>query len=398
MASFHSRALLSVFAGATAVSAHGFVQNWVIDGDSYEGYNAPAMQNANPTPTLAAWFTKQTDLGFVDPTTYTTPDIICHKSATNGLGHAIIKAGDKIFIQWNTWPDSHKGPVMDYLAPCDDSCETVDKTTLQFFKIDEGGFLNNSGNGGMWASDTLIANNNSWMVEIPPTIKGGNYVLRHEIIALHSAGSEDGAQNYPQCFNLQITGGGSSSPSGTLGTKLYNANDPGILINIYTSLSTYTIPGPTLIADAVSVAQVSSAITQSVSAIQGSGTVPPAASPTGSNSGSGSGSNSGGSDSTNTGNGLGPPKSTNVNSLGGAGQLTSSGKMPYSPEISLHSPSCWRLHKFPSRYLTRGTARASISSPVLELQTSAGICRPLYSHYISVTWCFVRVCLLTNHL
>ena len=58
-------------------------------------------------------------------------------------------------------------------------------------------------------------------------------------IALHGAGTEGGAQNYPQCFNLQITGSGSDKPSGVLGTDLYRPTDPGILVDIYKSLSTY---------------------------------------------------------------------------------------------------------------------------------------------------------------
>lgn len=43
------------------------------------------------------------------------------------------------------------------------------------------------------------ANNNTGSLTIPSDLKAGNYVLRHEIIALHSAGQEDGAQAYPQC-------------------------------------------------------------------------------------------------------------------------------------------------------------------------------------------------------
>jgi hypothetical protein len=92
----------------------------------------------------------------------------------------------------------------------------------------------------------LIANNNSWSVTIPTDIAPGNYVLRHEIIALHSAGESNGAQNYPQCVNLEISGTGTATPSGTLGTALYSEADPGILFDIYASLSTYDIPGPTL--------------------------------------------------------------------------------------------------------------------------------------------------------
>lgn len=44
-----------------------------------------------------------------------------------------------------------------------------------------------------------IANNLTATVAIPSDIAPGNYVIRHEIIALHSAGQENGAQSYPQC-------------------------------------------------------------------------------------------------------------------------------------------------------------------------------------------------------
>jgi endoglucanase len=161
--------------------------------------------------------------------------------------------------------------VISYLADCGDDCTTVDKTTLEFFKIDAVGLVDDSTVPGTWGDDELIENNNSWMVEIPSSIAPGNYVLRHEIIALHSAGTEGGAQNYPQCFNLKVTGSGTDSPAGTLGTELYNLDDPGILVNIYSSLSTYVIPGPTLYSGATSIAQATSAITATGSATAGAG-------------------------------------------------------------------------------------------------------------------------------
>lgn len=182
-----------------------------------------------------------------------------------------MAAGDKISLQWTTWPDSHHGPVITYLAACGGSCESVDKTTLKFFKIDGVGLVDDTEVPGTWGDDQLIENNNSWMVEIPPSIAPGNYVMRHELIALHSAGEENGAQNYPQCFNLQITGSGSDEPSGVLGTELYKATDPGILVNIYTSISTYVVPGPTMYSGAVSISQASSAITATGTATTGSG-------------------------------------------------------------------------------------------------------------------------------
>ena len=47
-------------------------------------------------------------------------------------------------------------------------------------------------------------------------------------------------------MNIEVTGGGSDVPAGTLGEALYAETDPGILVNIYTTGLAYTIPGPAL--------------------------------------------------------------------------------------------------------------------------------------------------------
>ncbi len=233
-------------ASAAMASAHGFVQGIVADGSYYGGYlvnNYP--YNPSP-PDVVGWSEQATDLGFVEPNSYTDPDIICHKDAENAQLSATVKAGGEVELQWTEWPESHHGPVIDYLASCNGDCATVDKTALEWFKISESGLVDGSSAPGTWASDDLIANNNSWTVTIPSSIAAGNYVLRHEIIALHSAGQENGAQNYPQCVNLKVTGGGSDKPSGTLGTELYTPSDEGIKFNIYAQLDSYPIPGPAL--------------------------------------------------------------------------------------------------------------------------------------------------------
>lgn len=147
--------------------------------------------------------------------------------------------------------------MIDYLANCNGACETVDKTTLKWFKIDAVGLINPTQiTSGYWGSDVMIGNNNSWTVAIPPTIASGNYVIRHETIALHAAGQANGAQNYPFCFNLAITSSGTDTPAGVLGTELYKATDPGVVYDVYQStLAAYTIPGPALYSGAVSVTQ-----------------------------------------------------------------------------------------------------------------------------------------------
>jgi len=245
----------TLLALVSTVVAHGTVSGIVADGVYYVGYN-PSYQYENPAPVVAAWSTPEDlDNGFVAPASYSNPDIICHKGATPGQAAARVKAGGTVEFQWTPWPVSHHGPVIDYLANCNGPCEKVDKTTLKWFKIDAVGLLNPAVTDGYWGTDELIADNSSWVVKIPTDIAPGNYAIRHEIIALHAAGSPNGAQNYPQCFNLAISSDGTNNPTGIVGTSLYQETDPGIEFDIYGTLSTYVIPGPPLYSGAISVSQ-----------------------------------------------------------------------------------------------------------------------------------------------
>ena len=102
---------------------------------------------------------------------------------------------------------------------------------------------------GYWAADKLREENASWRVTIPACLAPGSYVLRHEIIALHGAFEQGKAQNYPQCVNLRVMGGGGGGGVGMLeggveGIGLYRDTDPGILVGIYNSLPGYVVPGP----------------------------------------------------------------------------------------------------------------------------------------------------------
>lgn len=252
MSFMKSTALIGLIASIAHVAAHGRVSGIVADGVYYEGYSAGFQYSPKP-PTVVGWsIPKDINTGFIAPDAYGSPDIICHLDATPGGASASVKAGGTVELQWTPWPTGHHGPVIDYLANCNGNCSSVDKTTLKFNKIDEMGLIDDNVFAGNWASDKMITTNNTWSVTIPPTTAPGNYVLRHEIIALHSAQNVNGAQNYPQCVNLKVTGAGTDSlASGTLGEALYKATDAGIAFNIYTKLPSYPIPGPTLYKDAV---------------------------------------------------------------------------------------------------------------------------------------------------
>ncbi|KAF8914868.1 glycosyl hydrolase family 61-domain-containing protein [Mucidula mucida] len=128
---------------------------------------------------------------------------------------------------------SHHGPVMAYLAKVSNATQ-ASVTGLQWFKIWEDGFAN-----GAWGVDRLIANKGKVTFTIPSCIAAGQYLMRVELIALHGAQSYPGAQLY-----LQITGGGSTSPSTVSFPGAYKGSDPGITINIYyPTVTSYTVPG-----------------------------------------------------------------------------------------------------------------------------------------------------------
>lgn len=208
------------------------------------------MQFQQDAPQVVGWSIPE-DLsnGFVSPDNYSTPEIACHIGATPAPIAAKVTAGSNVTVFWTKdWPQSHKGPMLDYLAACpDSSCANVDKTQLRFFKIDEVGLVGATGEDASattWGSDVMFQNNVSWTVQVPASLKAGPYVLRHETISLHQAQQEGGAQNYPFCLNLDVQGGGSAQPEGVLATELYQATDPGIKIDIYQKLDGYQVPGP----------------------------------------------------------------------------------------------------------------------------------------------------------
>jgi hypothetical protein len=117
---------------------------------------------------------------------------------------------------------------------------------VNFFKIDE---LAYDPKTQTWGSDVLIKNGNSHTVTIPGDIKPGTYVIRHEIIALHGAMNDNyitrvsGAQFYPQCAKVQITGEGTATPPGETFPGTYKWDEPGILINMFYMPNEYKSPG-----------------------------------------------------------------------------------------------------------------------------------------------------------
>ncbi|KAL2754794.1 carbohydrate-binding module family 1 protein [Sodiomyces alcalophilus JCM 7366] len=238
--------LFSALAAVGQVAGHGFVSDIIHNGVSYTNYNPNSDWYQPPAsrPVRAGWAAEQMDLGFVAPDAYGHPNIICHRDATPGQGFITVAAGDSLTLQWTDWPESHKGPVFDHLARCNGDCSTADKTALRWFKIDGAGLVSAP---NTYAADVLMQNNDQWTVRIPSTVAPGDYVLRHEILALHSASQPNGAQSYPQCINLRITGSGTSTFPGVAGTQLLSPNEPGVIFNVWSPATDYPVPGGAIV-------------------------------------------------------------------------------------------------------------------------------------------------------
>ena len=121
--------------------------------------------------------------------------------------------------------------------------------TVGRFKIWQDGFDTSS---KKWGVDNMISNNGWVYFNLPTCIAAGQYLLRVEILALHSASKPNQAQFYQSCAQINVSGGGSFSPSSTVSFPgAYTANDAGILTSIYGTTGQpdnggkpYTPPGP----------------------------------------------------------------------------------------------------------------------------------------------------------
>ncbi|KAF2176419.1 lytic polysaccharide monooxygenase [Zopfia rhizophila CBS 207.26] len=174
-----------------------------------------------------------------------------------------VKAGDKVGVQWghviggaqmandpdNPIAKSHKGPTIFYMAKVDNAA-TAQPNGLKWFKVFEDG-LDGS---GKWGVDRMIASGGWVDMTMPQCVAPGQYLLRAEIIALHSAKNQGQAQFYMGCAQINVSGSGTKTGDTVSFPGAYSANDPGILINIYDTMGQpngggqpYKIPGPKLL-------------------------------------------------------------------------------------------------------------------------------------------------------
>ncbi|KAF2827397.1 endoglucanase II [Ophiobolus disseminans] len=171
-----------------------------------------------------------------------------------------VKAGDKVGVNWghiiggaqsandadHPIAKSHKGPTQFYMAKVDNAA-SASTSGQKWFKVFEDG-LDGSGN---WGVDRMIANQGWVDFTMPSCIAPGQYLLRAEIIALHSASKSMGVQFYMGCAQINVSSSGTKTGTTVSFPGAYQQNDAGILVSIYDKQGNpkgngtpYKIPGP----------------------------------------------------------------------------------------------------------------------------------------------------------
>lgn len=235
---FKSTTFALLVAGATSVRAHGYVQNASIGGQIYQAFHPFEDPYASPVPQTVV--RKVADDG---PINFDAAELTCNKNGQQGNGAtATVAAGQDVTWTMNRWPDDHKGPVSVYMANCNGDCDSFDGSGNSWFKISSEGLIDAS--KFFWASDKLIQAGNSWTQTIPANIQAGNYLMRLELLALHSAGAP---QFYPSCTQLTITGGGNGTPGANELVSIpgvYKQGDQAIFGDIWNSPQSWPQVGP----------------------------------------------------------------------------------------------------------------------------------------------------------
>jgi len=127
------------------------------------------------------------------------------------------------------------------MASCGGSCSTFKTSSAKWFAIDKAGMNAD----GSYATDDLIAAGASWTTTIPFNIAPGEYLLRIELLALHSIGSP---QFYPSCSQIRVSGTGNDAPGDGEAISIQDIYMGYSFPNIWKPGSVFKLAGPAVAA------------------------------------------------------------------------------------------------------------------------------------------------------
>lgn len=137
---------------------------------------------------------------------------------------------------------------MVYLSPVSDSSTSTASTPFTKIYQDSWAAIPGAYNGDAdaWGTKDMNTCCGRVNVRIPTTgVPSGDYLLRAEALALHTAGQLGQAQFYMTCFQITVTGGTAGPTAQTVTFPgAYKATDPGILVDIHSPMKNYVAPGP----------------------------------------------------------------------------------------------------------------------------------------------------------
>lgn len=212
---------------AGSVFAHYNFDSLIVDGSATEPYEyVRRMTNSNSPVTDVSSTDMRCNVG-------TQANAASTKTKAVAAGAQVgFTVADNI---------GHPGPLTVYLSKAPGDVSEYDGSG-EWFKIWELGTSEITSAGLQWASNGMTSFNFS----LPTELADGQYLLRAEHVGLHGASTEGGAQFYISCAQIEVTGGGSGTPSPTVEIPGYlTGTEPGIVINIYYPVPTsYDMPGP----------------------------------------------------------------------------------------------------------------------------------------------------------
>ncbi|KAI0260032.1 glycoside hydrolase family 61 protein A [Gloeopeniophorella convolvens] len=220
--------LAALTAAATQVAAHYTFPSLIIGGQV-----TPQWQYVRETNN----FESQSPV-----TDVTSPDFRCYDSAFPGTAQtATVSAGSTIGIQ-SDGTIYHPGVVNVYMAKAPSNVTGWAGDGAVWFKVYQITAQTNGGQSISFPAQNLAGVS----FPLPKNLPSGQYLVRMEAIALHSASTFGGAQFYISCGQINVTGGGSGTPGPLVAIPgVYTGHEPGILLNIYYPVpATYTQPGP----------------------------------------------------------------------------------------------------------------------------------------------------------
>ncbi|KAI1097304.1 lytic polysaccharide monooxygenase [Jackrogersella minutella] len=228
---------------ATEVAGHSLFQDLWVDGHGSQCIRLPGSNSP--------------------VTNVNSADIRCNVGGSRGVsGKCAVKAGSTVTIEMHAQPGdrscsseaiggAHYGPVNVYMSQVPDASAADGSTPWYKIFADSWSAKGSVGDGDNWGTNDLNSCCGRMDVPIPADTPDGDYLLRAEVIALHTASSAGGAQFYISCYQITVGGGQAKAAALPAGVSLPGAlksSDPGIQINIHAKVSEYMNPGPAVIA------------------------------------------------------------------------------------------------------------------------------------------------------